>query len=274
MKVTLKIWRQKGPKNAGKFVSYPVEVENAEMSMLELLDVLNEHLIETGEEPVAFEHDCREGICGSCGFMINGVAHGPNRATTVCQLTMRHFKDGQELLLEPWRAAAFPVIKDLAVDRRAFDRIIASGGYVSISTGNAVDGNVHLIGKDLADRAMDAAACIGCGACVAACPNASAALFTGAKIAHLGILPQGKPERDRRALGMVAQMNTEPFGSCTNIGECTGACPKEIKLEVIGVMNLDYLRASVNRRDYLVQTISPFTEWSTGAKFETPRSTE
>ena len=271
MKLTLKIWRQKSRKDAGKFVTYPVEIENAEMSMLEVIDVLNESLTETGEEPIAFEHDCREGICGSCGFMINGVAHGPQRATTVCQLTMRHFKDGQELVIEPWRAAAFPPIKDLIVDRRALDRIIASGGYVSVSTGNAPDGNTHLIGKEIADRAMDAAACIACGACVAACPNASSALYTGAKIAHLSILPQGKPERDRRALGMVAQMNAEAFGSCTNIGECTGACPKEIQLEVIAVMNRDYLRASINRRDYLVTTISPFTEWSTGAKFDTSR---
>src|ERR1700744_2569987 len=266
MKVTLKIWRQKNRKEAGHFVTYPVDVENAEMSMLEVLDVLNETLIEKGEEPVAFEHDCREGICGSCGFMINGVAHGPMPATTVCQLTMRHFKDGEELVLEPWRAAAFPMIKDLVVDRRSFDRIIASGGYISVSTGNAPDGNTHLIGKETADRAMDAAACIGCGACVAACPNASAALFTGAKILHLNLLPQGKPERDRRALGMVAQMNTEAFGSCTNIGECTGVCPKEIKLEVIAVMNRDYLRASIRRRDDAVTTISPFAEWSTGSK--------
>ncbi len=274
MKVTLKIWRQKNRKAAGKFVSYPLEIENAEMSILEVLDVLNERLIETGEEPVAFEHDCREGICGSCGFMINGVAHGPSRATTVCQLTMRHFKDGEELLIEPWRASAFPMIKDLIVDRRAFDRIIASGGYISTSTGNAVDGNTHLIGKDLADRSMDAAACIACGACVAACPNASASLFTGAKITHLGLLPQGEPERDRRALGMVAQMNAEGFGSCTNIGECTGACPKEIQLEVIAMMNLDYRRATVNRRDYLVTTISPFTEWSTGPKYDAVRPPE
>src|ERR1700685_3240945 len=248
MKLTLKIWRQTSRKDKGKFVSYPVNDVNPEMSMLECLDVLNETLIERGEEPVAFEHDCREGICGSGGFMINGIAHGPMPATTVCQLTMRHFKDGQELVIEPWRAAACPPIKDLVVDRRSFDRIIASGGYISISTGNATDGNTHLIGKDLADRAMDAAACIGCGACVAPCPNASSALFTGAKIAHLSILPQGKPERDRRALGMVAQMNAEPFGSCTNIGECTGGCPQEIKLEVIAVMNRDYLRASITRR--------------------------
>src|SRR5277367_4574589 len=266
MKVTLKIWRQKSPKDPGKFVSYPVDIENAEMSMLECLDVLNETLIEKGEEPVAFEHDCREGICGSCGFMINGVAHGPMPATTVCQLTMRHFKDGEELVIEPWRAAAFPMIKDLVVDRRAFDRIIASGGYISVSTGNATDGNTHLIGKETADRAMDAAACIGCGACVAACPNASAALFTGAKISHLSVLPQGAPERDHRAVNMVAQMNTEGFGSCTNIGECTGVCPKEIPLGVIATMNRDYLRASWKRREDLVNTIEPVTEWTAGAK--------
>jgi succinate dehydrogenase / fumarate reductase iron-sulfur subunit len=274
MKVTLKIWRQKGPRDPGKFVSYPMEIESTEMSILECIDVLNEQLIEKGEEPVSFEHDCREGICGSCGFMINGVAHGPMRATTVCQLTMRHFKDGDELVIEPWRAAAFPLIKDLVVDRRSLDRIIASGGYISVSTGNAVDGNTHLIGKETADRAMDAAACIGCGACVAACPNASAALFTGAKIAHLGILPQGKPERDRRALRMVAQVNAEGFGSCTNIGECTGVCPKEIQLEVIAVMNRDYLRASLNSGEEPVTTISPFAEWSTGSKFSTPTALE
>src|SRR5271170_6315581 len=266
MKLTLKIWRQKGPKDKGAFIGYSMDDVNPEMSMLECIDVLNEELIEKGEEPVSFEHDCREGICGSCGFMINGVAHGPQRATTVCQLTMRHFKDGEELVLEPWRAAAFPLIKDLIVDRRSFDRIIASGGYISVSTGNAVDGNTHLIGKETADRAMDAAACIGCGACVAACPNASSALFTGAKIAHLGILPQGKVESDRRALGMVAQMNAEPFGSCTNIGECTGVCPKEIPLGVIATMNRDYLRASWKRREDLVNTIEPVTEWSAGAK--------
>ena len=274
MKVTLKVWRQKDRKDKGRFVTYPVEVVSAEMSMLELLDVLNESLIQKGEEPIAFEHDCREGICGSCGFMINGVAHGPLPATTVCQLTMRHFKDGEELVIEPWRAAAFPMIKDLIVDRRAFDRIIASGGYVSVSTGNAPDGNAHLIGKETADRAMDAAACIGCGACVAACPNASSALFTGAKISHLSVLPQGKPERDRRALSMVSQMNAEGFGSCTNIGECTGVCPKQIQLEVIAVMNRDYLRASVNRRDDLQPTISPFAEWSTGSKFGTTTARE
>ena len=266
MKLTLKIWRQKNPAARGQFVSYPVEVANGEMSMLELLDVLNESLIEKGEEPVAFEHDCREGICGSCGFMINGIAHGPMPATTVCQLTMRHFKDGQELVLEPWRSRSFPFIKDLVVDRRAFDRIIESGGYVSVSTGYAPDGNAIPVGMEIADRAVVAAACIGCGACVAACPNGSAALFTGAKIAHLGILPQGKPEEDRRAVRMVAQMNVEGFGSCTNIGECTGVCPKEIPLEVIAKMNRDYLRGAWKERQTVVTTIAPVTSWDFAKK--------
>jgi len=245
MKLTLKIWRQMSPREAGAFVTYPMDDVNPEMSMLECLDVLNEKLIERGEEPVAFEHDCREGICGSCGFMINGIAHGPLPATTVCQLSMRHFKDGDELFIEPWRAKAFPVIKDLVVDRGAFDRIIEAGGYVSVPTGSAPDGNVILVPKDASDRAMDAAACIGCGACVAACPNASAALFTGAKISHLGLLPQGQPERRQRALSMVRQFNAEQFGSCTNIGECEAVCPKEIKLEVIAQMNRDFIRASL-----------------------------
>jgi succinate dehydrogenase / fumarate reductase iron-sulfur subunit len=268
MKLTLKIWRQKTRRDKGAFVTYTMNDIDPEMSMLECLDVLNETLIERGEEPVAFEHDCREGICGSCGFMINGVAHGPERATTVCQLTMRHFKDGQELVIEPWRARAFPSIKDLIVDRRAFDHIIEAGGYISVSTGQAPDGNAIPVGKEAADRAMDAAACIGCGACVAACPNASAALFTGAKIAHLSVLPQGRPERDRRALGMVAQMNAEEFGNCTSIGECTGVCPKEIPLEVIATMNRDYLRASWKDREDANETILPFTEWSTGSKLQ------
>ena len=259
MKLTLKIWRQKTHKDKGAFVRYAVDNIDPEMSMLECLDVLNETLIGPGEEPVAFEHDCREGICGSCGFMINGVAQGPERATTVCQLTMRHFKDGQELVLEPWRAKAFPLIKDLVVDRRSFDRIIEAGGYISVSTGQAPDGNTILVGKEAADQAMDAAACIGCGACVAACPNASAALFTGAKIAHLGMLPQGKPERDRRALNMVAQVNAEVFGNCTNIGECTGVCPKSIPLEVIAIMNRDYLHASWKIRGESEAVISPAT---------------
>lgn len=268
MRVTLKVWRQRSRSSPGNFVRYPVESVNPDMSMLECLDVLNEQLIEAGDDPVAFEHDCREGICGSCGFMINGIAHGPLPATTVCQLTMRHFKDGEELTLEPWRARSFPLIKDLVVDRRSFDRIIAAGGYISVSTGSAPDGNAILVPKESADRAMDAAACIGCGACVAACPNASAALFTGAKITHLGILPQGKPERDVRAIRMVTQMNEERFGGCTNIGECTGVCPKEIPLEVIAAMNRDYFRGSWRERDNLVTTLKPFTEWSTGSKLQ------
>ena len=248
MKLTLHIWRQKSPAEKGRMVQYEAKELNEEMSMLEALDVLNEELVEKGEEPIAFEHDCREGICGSCGFMINGIAHGPLPATTVCQLTLRHFKDGQELYIEPWRARAFPVIKDLVVDRRAFDRIVSAGGYITSPTGSAQDGNSILVAKDDADRSMDAAACIGCGACVAACPNASAALFTGAKITHLGVLPQGQPERYRRALRMVAQVQAEGFGSCTNIGECEAVCPKEIKIEVIARMNHDYISASRKRR--------------------------
>jgi succinate dehydrogenase / fumarate reductase, iron-sulfur subunit len=248
MRLILHVWRQKGAGSEGRMVRYETNEANPDMSMLELLDVVNEGLILKGEEPIAFEHDCREGICGSCGFMINGIAHGPLPATTVCQLSMRHFKDGQELYIEPWRAKAFPVIKDLVVDRGAFDRIIAAGGYVSVPTGSPPDGNTILVPKENADRAMDAAACIGCGACVAACPNASAALFTGAKIAHLGLLPQGQPERSQRALKMVRQYNAEGFGSCTNIGECEAACPKEIKLEVIARMNRDFIGASWGRR--------------------------
>jgi succinate dehydrogenase / fumarate reductase, iron-sulfur subunit len=248
MQLILKVWRQKSPVSKGGLVRYEANDVNPDMSMLELLDVLNEGLILKGEEPIAFEHDCREGICGSCGFMINGVAHGPLRGTTVCQLSMRHFKDGQELVVEPWRAKAFPVIKDLVVDRSAFDRIIAAAGYVSVPTGSAPDGNTILVPKENADRAMDAAACIGCGACVAACPNAAAALFTGAKIAHLGLLPQGQPERAQRALRMVRQYNAEGFGGCTNIGECEAVCPKEIRLEVIARMNRDFIAASWGRR--------------------------
>jgi succinate dehydrogenase / fumarate reductase iron-sulfur subunit len=251
MRLILHVWRQKGPAVRGRMVRYEARDLNPDMSMLEALDVLNEELMDKGEEPVAFEHDCREGICGSCGFMINGIAHGPLPATTVCQLTLRHFKDGQELYIEPWRAGAFPVVKDLVVDRRAFDRIIAAGGYITSPTGSAQDGNTILVPKESADRAMDAAACIGCGACVAACPNASAALFTGAKITHLGVLPQGQPERDRRALRMVVRHNVEGFGSCTNIGECEAVCPKEIKIEVIGRMNRDYIAASRMRRGRL-----------------------
>jgi succinate dehydrogenase / fumarate reductase iron-sulfur subunit len=248
MRLILHVWRQKSPKARGKMVRYDARDVNPDMSMLELLDVVNEELILKGEEPIAFEHDCREGICGSCGFLINGVAHGPLKAATVCQLSMRHFRDGQELYVEPWRAKAFPVIKDLVVDRGAFDRIVAAGGYITVPTGSAPDGNSILVPKEDAERSMDAAACIGCGACVAACPNASAALFTGAKIAHLGLLPQGQPERHERALRMVRQFNREGFGSCTNIGECEAVCPKEIKLEVIARMNRDYIQASRLRR--------------------------
>jgi succinate dehydrogenase / fumarate reductase iron-sulfur subunit len=248
MNLTLHVWRQRNAADKGRMVTYQAKDVNPEMSFLEMLDVVNENLINKGEEPIAFDHDCREGICGTCGFMINGVAHGPLPKTTVCQLHMRHFKDGDELYLEPWRAQAFPVVKDLAVNRSAFDRIIASGGYISVPTGSARDGNDILVPKQSADRAMDAAQCIGCGACVAACPNASAALFTGAKIQHLGMLPQGQPERERRVLRMVAQVNKEVFGSCTNIGECEAVCPKAIKLEVIAKMNSDFLRATWTER--------------------------
>ncbi len=248
MRLIFHIWRQPNRKAAGRMVRYEADGLNPDMSMLEALDVLNEKLILRGDDPVTFEHDCREGICGSCGFVINGIAHGPLSKTTVCQLTLRHFKDGQELYLEPWRARAFPVLRDLMVDRGAFDRIIAAGGYVSVPAGSAPDGNTILVPKDDAERAMDAAACIGCGACVAACPNASASLFIGAKVAHLGLLPQGQPERDSRALRMVAQMNQEGFGQCTNIGECEAVCPKGIRLEVIGRMNHDFLRASWSDR--------------------------
>jgi succinate dehydrogenase / fumarate reductase, iron-sulfur subunit len=248
MNLTLHIWRQRNASEKGSMVRYDVPDANPEMSFLEMLDVLNEHLIEKGEEPVAFDHDCREGICGMCGFMINGVAHGPQRSTTVCQLHMRHFKDGDELYLEPWRAHAFPVVKDLVVNRSAFDRIVAAGGFISAPTGSAPDGNAILVPKEAADLSMDAAACIGCGACVAMCPNAAAALFTAAKITHLGVLPQGQPERYRRAVAMVAQASHEMFGYCTNAGECEAVCPKDIKLEVIARMNRDFLKAVVTGR--------------------------
>jgi succinate dehydrogenase / fumarate reductase iron-sulfur subunit len=222
------------------------------MSFLEMLDILNEELISRGEEPVAFEHDCREGICGSCGFLINGVAHGSQRGTTVCQLHMRFFKDGESLTLEPWRAEAFPIIKDLVVDRSAFDRIIQAGGYISAPTGSAPDARVILVPKDAAETAMDAAACIGCGACVAACPNASAMLFTAAKITHMNVLPQGQPERDERTLNMVAAMDREEFGSCTNHGECEAVCPKEIPLEFIAGLNRDLMRATLRPRRHAI----------------------
>src|SRR3984885_5457418 len=244
MNLTLKVWRQQNAKAAGKFVTYQVQGVTPDMSFLEMLDLLNENLQNKGEAPVVVESDCREGICGSCGFLVNGVAHGGHRGTTVCQLSMRFFKDGDSLTLEPWRAKAFPVLRDLAVDRSAFDRIIQAGGFITAPTGVAPEAGSILIPKTDADRAMDAAACIGCGACVAACPNASASLFTGAKISHLGLLPQGQPERDARALHMVQQMNEEQFGQCTNIGECEAVCPKGISLEVINRMNGDFIRAN------------------------------
>ena len=248
MNLTLHVWRQKNPRDAGRMVRYDVPNVSEHMSFLEMLDVLNESLIAKGEDPIAFDHDCREGICGMCGMMINGKAHGGFKRTTVCQLHMRHFKDGDVIYIEPWRAKAFPVIKDLVVNRSSFDRIIAAGGFISVSTGGAPDGNTIPIKKQDADLAMDAAACIGCGACVAACPNAAAALFVGAKISHLGHLPQGQPERDRRALAMVRQMNIEGFANCTNIGECEAACPKDIKLEVIARTNRDYIKAAFTDR--------------------------
>ena len=248
MRITLHIWRQPNAGAPGRMVRYEVPNVSEHMSFLEMLDVLNEDLIAKGEDPVAFDHDCREGICGMCGCMVNGVAHGNLPGTTLCQLHMRHYKDGDELHLEPWRAKAFPVIKDLVVDRSAFDRLIAAGGFISASTGSAPDGNAILVSKEDSDRSMDAAACIGCGACVAQCPNASASLFMGAKIAHLGLLPQGQPERKKRAVAMVAQANRELFGSCTNIGECEAVCPKEIRLEVIALMNRDFLKANWSGR--------------------------
>jgi succinate dehydrogenase / fumarate reductase, iron-sulfur subunit len=244
MKIILHIWRQRNADDQGRLVRYEVPNVSEHMSFLEMLDVLNEDLIAKNDDPVAFDHDCREGICGMCGCMVNGVAHGPLPGTTLCQLHMRHFKDGDELYLEPWRARAFPVVKDLVVNRRSFDRLIAAGGFISVSTGSAPDGNAILVPKGDSDRSMDAAACIGCGACVAMCPNASASLFMGAKIAHLGLLPQGQPERQQRVTAMVAQANAELFGSCTNIGECEAVCPKEIKLEVIARMNRDFVKAS------------------------------
>lgn len=245
MKITLHVWRQKDRSSAGKFARYEVPNVSEHMSFLEMLDVLNEDLQAKGEDPITFEHDCREGICGSCGFMIDGQAHGPQDRTTVCQLHMRSFHDGQELYLEPWRAKAFPVLKDLAVDRSAFDRIIQAGGYVSVNTGSPQDANALPIAKESADRSFDAAACIGCGACVASCPNAAAMLFTSAKLAHLSHLPQGQPERYERVVKMVHQMDAEGFGHCTNHGECEVRCPKGITLENIARMNGDYIKASL-----------------------------
>ncbi len=237
-------------------VRYEAQDISSDASFLEMLDVVNERLIERGEDPIAFSHDCREGICGSCGLMVNGVAHGPVRGAAICQVHMRSFKDGQTIYIEPWRAKAFPVIRDLVVDRTAFDRIIAAGGYISAYTGGPRDANAILVPKELADRAMDAAACIGCGACVAACPNGSASLFTAAKITHLGLLPQGQPERFRRVAKMVAQMDDEGFGHCTLYGECQEACPKEISIDTIARMNRDFIRAS------LTQSARPAAEFA------------
>lgn len=244
MNLTLKVWRQNGPNDKGRMEAYPV-VASEHMSFLEMLDVLNEDLIEKGDEPVAFDHDCREGICGACSLVINGVPHGPERATTTCQLHMRKFKDGETIYIEPWRAKAFPVVRDLVVDRSAFDRIIQKGGFISANTGTAPDANEMPISKDLADDAMDAAQCIGCGACVAACKNASAMLFVSAKVSHLNMLPQGKPESTRRAQSMVAEMDREGFGNCTNQYECEAACPKEISVKFIAKLNRDYLATSI-----------------------------
>ena len=247
MNVTLKIWRQSGPTVAGAMHTYELADVSPDMSFLEMLDVLNEQLNDVGEEPIAFDSDCREGICGTCGLMINGEAHGPE-VTTACQLHMRHFSDGDVLTLEPWRAAAFPVVKDLVVDRSAFDRIVAAGGYISVNAGSAPEAHSVPVPKDDADRAFEAAACIGCGACVAACPNGSASLFLGAKITHLGELPQGQPERSDRVIRMVKTHDAEGFGGCTNTGECAVACPKEIPLDVISQLNRDYLAAMTHRR--------------------------
>jgi succinate dehydrogenase / fumarate reductase iron-sulfur subunit len=241
VKLTLEIWRQPNKDSRGAFETYTLDGVSEHMSFLEMLDVLNEQLATEGKEPVAFEHDCREGICGSCGFVINGRPHGPQPRTTVCQLHMRSFKDGDRLVLEPWRATAFPVLRDLVVDRSAFDRIIQRGGFISVNTGSAQDANGTLVAKNEADKAMDAAACIGCGACVAACPNASASLFTSAKVSHLALLPQGQPERWIRAEAMVEQHDREGFGPCSQHGECEAACPKGISLGNIARMNGDYL---------------------------------
>ena len=246
MNVTLHVWRQKNASDKGRFVTYQAKGVSPDMSFLEMLDVVNEDLTLKGEDPIAFDHDCREGICGTCGLVVNGRPHGPRTRTTACQLHMRTFRDGDALVIEPWRAKAFPVVKDLVVDRSALDRIIQAGGFVSVSTGSAPDGNAIPVPKENTELAMDAAACIGCGACVAACPNASAMLFVAAKVSHLAVLPQGQPEKQQRVRKMVEAMDREGFGNCTNHFECMAACPKSIHVKFIAKMNREYLRASVN----------------------------
>ena len=245
MNLKLRVWRQARAEAAGRFVNYEAQGVTADMSFLEMLDVVNEGLIGRGEVPIAFDHDCREGICGSCGMMINGVAHGPLGGMATCQLHLRHFRDGDQVTIEPWRAKAFPVVKDLVVDRSALDRIVQAGGFVSVNTGSAPEANIIAVAKPLADQAMDAAQCIGCGACVAQCPNGAAQLFTAAKVSHLALLPQGQPERTARAAKMVATMEAEMFGSCTNYGECEAVCPKEISIDFIAQLNREHLRAKL-----------------------------
>ena len=264
----LRIWRQKNAQSEGRLVDYAVSSIDPGVSFLEMLDQLNEDLVHRGESPIAFDSDCREGICGACGVVIDGRAHGPIPNITTCALRMRDFPDGATIVVEPFRARAFPIVKDLIVDRSAFDRIIQKGGYVSVNCGSAPEANLSPIGTEIAEAAMDSAVCIGCGACVAACPNASAALFTGAKIAHLGLLPQGQPERHKRALNMVAQVTREQFGSCTNIGECEAVCPKEIRIEVIGRMNHDYIAGSWKSRKHPYQNPDEFARWSYGSKLQ------
>ena len=245
LRLKLKIWRQDSPKDEGEFKTYNLDGLNTHMSFLEMLDVLNEQLVESDNEPVAFDHDCREGICGMCSMVINGRPHGPLKGTTTCQLHMRHFSDGDTITIEPWRANSFPVIKDLVVDRSSFDRIIQAGGYISVNTGSAPDGNAMPIGKEVAEEAFDAAACIGCGACVAACKNASASLFVSAKVSQLALLPQGQAERDDRVVNMVSKMDQEGFGHCTNTGACEAECPKEISVEYIRKLNWEYHRSNI-----------------------------
>jgi succinate dehydrogenase / fumarate reductase iron-sulfur subunit len=245
LSLTLKIWRQPNAQTRGRFETYQIDDVSPDMSFLEMLDVLNEQLIKEGQEPVAFDHDCREGICGACGMMINGQAHGPEAETTTCQLHMRHFRSGDTIVIEPWRARAFPVVKDLAVDRSAFDRIMTAGGYISVNTGNAPDANAILVPKEESDLAMSAAACIGCGACVAACKNASAMLFVSAKVSHLALLPQGEPERRSRVVSMIAQMDKEGFGGCTVTEECEAACPAAISISNIARLNREYLKSTL-----------------------------